>query len=174
MNELLQRLRDFIAAHPERAFFDAPATPADIATEEATIGVPLPESYRQFLLTFNGGFINISGLQRSEEDWDRGTARWNSNYIFGTKLLAKEYAQLEKLARDVFAVEGTWEFVPFCQTSGQEILVFGPRQANQDTPVLDAFHEMPPDDWSVLYPSFAHFLKAYIDGEGEASIIAGA
>jgi hypothetical protein len=39
--------------------------------------------------------------------------------------------------------------------------------------VIDAFHEMPPEEWSELYPSFAAFLEAYLDGEAKAETIAG-
>jgi hypothetical protein len=172
MTDLIERLRRFIAAHPKRAFFDAPASPGAVDGLEAGIGVRLPGAYHQFLLAFDGGFINIAGSSPDDPDWDLGTARWNSNHLLGTAQIQKEHAQWARIGRDVFGVE-PWPFIPFCQTSGQELLVFGPVGADGEAPVLDAFHEVPPEEWGVLYPDFRAFLSAYLDGEGRVETIAG-
>ncbi|HEY7115512.1 MAG TPA: SMI1/KNR4 family protein [Tepidisphaeraceae bacterium] len=172
MNDLLQRLQEFVAAHPRRAFFDAAASADAVAGLEAAIGVRLPAAYRQFLLAFDGGFINTSGGTPEDQRWDLGTARWNSNHLLGIRGIQKEFAQWAKIGRDVFGVE-PWPYIPFCQTSGQELLVLGPEGADGEAPVLDAFHEAPPEEWEVLYPSFRAFLSAYLDGEGRVKTIAG-
>src|SRR5438270_5095800 len=144
MDELLQRLRDFVVANPEKAIFNAPAAPEKVAALEAAIGLRLPKTHRQFLFAFNGGFINIAGKNSKGEDWDVGTARWNSHHLLDTQTIEKEYKQLAKLGSDVFGIKGKWKFVPFCQTKGQELLVFGPARFLGDSPILDAFHEYPP------------------------------
>ncbi len=173
MQDLLQLLRKIVAANPQQAFFDVPAQPEEIDALETAIGLPLPKSYRQFLETFNGGFINITRLNPGEQLWNLKTARWNSNDLLGTQAIQKEYYRMAEFARDVFGVEGKWEFIPFCKTSGQEHLVFGPATAPEDSPVLSAFHECPPEEWSVLYPNFQEFFRAYLGGDGKLRTIAG-
>jgi hypothetical protein len=172
MEQMLKRLGDFVDANPKRAYFNAPASAKDIAALEGAIGLPLPDDYKQFLSAFNGGFINVSGIEHGTKHWNAKTARWNSNHLLGTQEIKKEYKQWKTFGSEVFGMEGKWEFVPFCQTSEQELLMFGPRAAG-NWPVIDAYHEMPPEEWSKLYASFEKFLAAYLRGKGEVKTIGG-
>jgi hypothetical protein len=165
MDDTFDKLQAFVAARPKRAFFEAPADENAIAAVEQAIGLKLPGSYRLFLRCFNGGFINICDFGPDDECWDVKTARWNSNWLFGTADLIKQYDQ----ARSI----GGWdhiEYIPFCQTSSQESLVFVPRSDVAEPPVLDAFHET--SEWAELYPDFPSMLKAYVDREGNIETIA--
>lgn len=168
MDKLFERLAAYIAAHPNTAFFNPPATPKEIAEVESAIGVQLVAEHKSFLGRFNGGFIDVSDIGPDALP----DAAWNSNNLLSTKQIAKEYLQWATIGADVFGYEGTWPYVPFCQTEGQELLVLGPSKPGGSAPVLDAFHEMPPDEWSSLYPSFTEFLNAYLDGEGKVKTIA--
>lgn len=168
MDKLLERLAAYIAAHPQTAFFNTPATSDEIAAVESALGVPLPNEYRAFLARHNGGFIDVSEIGPEALP----DAAWNSNTLLGTVQLMKEYRQWANIGADVFGFQGKWPYIPFCQTEGQELLVFGPSTAGRAAPVLDAFHEMPPDEWSERYPSFTAFLEAYLDGEGNVNTIA--
>ena len=128
----------------------------------------IPPSYRQFLRRFNGGFINISASKPGDEYWDLGSARWNSNWLFGTADVLNEFTVLQDRVDEESGI------LPFCQTSGQESLVFGPAENGDEPPVLDAFHEYPSSEWGELYPNFESLLRAYISKKGKIKTIAGA
>jgi hypothetical protein len=172
MNELLARLRNYVTDHPNRCFFRPAASAAAIAEAEAAIGFPLPSDYKQFLATFNGGFISLCG-QPGDDYWSEANARWNSNSFSGVEQLVAEYKDLQLIWKVDLHWEGPWPYIPFCSTDGQEQLVFGAPSETGDWPVLDAFHERWPDEWGELYPSFAALLSAYLAGEGRMNTIAG-
>src|SRR4051794_39727668 len=91
MDEALDQLQAYVAAHPKRAFFDPPADESAIAVVEQKIGLKLPASYRAFLRRFDGGFINICDFGPDDQYWNIKSARWNSNWLFGTADLVKQY-----------------------------------------------------------------------------------
>lgn len=170
-NPFLDKLRKYVESHPKTAFFGKPATTESIAQLESVIGRALPQAHREFLLTFDGGFISIVG-SKGDEDWDVPTARWNSNCFLKVKDIAKEYRQLKKIASTVFEWKDPWHFVPVMQTSGQELLAFAPANRKGESQIVDAFHEVGPEDWSPVFKSFDSLLKAYLSGEGEIETIA--
>src|SRR2546423_1862105 len=102
MDELLQRLRDWVDANCTRAFFNAPASPGDVDALEQRIGLRLPDDFRKFLLAFDGGFINTSPFKPDEDDWYIDNASWNSNHLLSIESIEKEYQQLASIGREVF------------------------------------------------------------------------
>jgi hypothetical protein len=165
MEQVLDQLKAFISLNPQRAFFEPPASSAAIDAVERAVGLALPRSYRAFLGRFNGGFINICNLSPDESHWTVTAARWNSNWLFGTNDLIKHYEKERSV--------GGWqrlEYMPICQTSGQELLVFFPREDGSEPPVLDAFHEA--SEWKVLYRDFPSMLQDYVEREGNIETIA--
>jgi hypothetical protein len=172
MDELLARLRQYAADHPNRCFFRPAASAAAIAEAEAAIGLPLPNDYKQFLATFDGGFISICG-EPGDEYWTESTARWNSNSLSGVEQLVAEFKDVQLIWKVDLNWEGPWPYIPFCNTNGQERLVFGAPEKSGESPVLDAFHEVGPEEWRQLYPCFAALLSAYLAGDGQMNTIAG-
>lgn len=172
MDELLVRLRQHIADQPNRCFFRPAATLAAIAEAEAAIGMLLPSDYKRFLASFDGGFISICG-QPGDEFWDEAAARWNSNSFSGVEQLVAEFKDLQLIWKEDLHWEGPWPYIPFCNTNGQERLVFGTPSETGEWPVLDAFHEVGPEEWRELYPSFAALVFAYLAGDGRINTIAG-
>jgi hypothetical protein len=172
MDQLLARLQQYVADHPNRCFFRPAASSAAIAAAEVAMGVPLPGDYKRFLATFDGGFISLCG-QPGDEQWDEVSARWNSNSFSGIDQLVTEFEDLRLIWKEDLHWEGWWPYIPFCNTSGQEKLVFGSRSETGERPVLDAFHEVGPEEWRELYPSFAALLAAYLAGDGQMNTIAG-
>jgi hypothetical protein len=168
---LLVKLNDFITGHPKRAFFGKPAREKEIASLEKAIGRRLPAAHRLFLSRHDGGFISLMG-EKGQQGWNLGDARWNSNTFLGVKGIARSYRQLQKLAVNVFDWEGPWPYVPVLQTDGQETLVFGPPDRRGESPVLDAFHEVGPDEWDVAFKSFEALLRAYLKDEGDIDAVA--
>lgn len=138
---------------------------------ERAIGRALPTAYKHFLSTHDGGFI--AGRPVVEVDAAAfATERWNANHLLGCEDLVLDYKDARLLALDVEPTLTDWPYVPFCRTSGQEALVFGPPLPDGEQPVLDAFHEVGPGEWGVLANSFADFLRTYIDGNGFPPTIA--
>lgn len=169
--DTIRQLGALIARCPDRAFFDGPASEADIAGTEAAIGRALPDAYKQFLRAHNGGFIAQEAVtERDEATLD--AEAWNANHLLGCDAIRHEYRDAFLIARDVEPDLGDWPFIPFCQTEGQETLVFGPPGPNGIAPVLDAFHEVGADEWGVLAPGFHVFLNRYVDTEGFPETIA--
>lgn len=173
IQELLARLAQFTATNPTRCCFNPPATMSDIAAVETSLNMMLPSSYRQFLLRFNGGFISLD-WEATDPSWERETAAWNSNHLLGVEALAEAYTAM----RDNWQLDhqwpGMWPFLPFCHTEGQEFLVFGPVDpVTQESPVLDAFHELWPHEWRILYPDFSVLLQNYIVQEGHLRLVPG-
>ncbi|MFO0800638.1 MAG: SMI1/KNR4 family protein [Gemmataceae bacterium] len=171
MEALLAELRDYVAAHPQLCFFRPGATVVELDAAESTIGFSIPADYRLFLKSFNGGFISLVG-RADEPDWDESTARWNSNTLFGAEELAAQYRDQRTIWEVDLKWPGRWPYLPFCHTSSQELLVFGPN-GGEERPVLDAFHEVGPDEWGLLYPNFEDLLRAYLSGNGDMQIISG-
>jgi hypothetical protein len=160
LDDLLGRLAEFITRHPGHAVFGPPATAAEVAAVESATGLILPRSYKRFLLHFNGGFIS---LHRSKADpsWDEASAAWNSNCLFGTDRLIAEYADQSLIWRADLGWPGAWPYLPFCHTAGQELLVFAATDpATGEGHVLDAWHEVWPQEWGVLYEGFQPLLAA--------------
>jgi hypothetical protein len=168
---LLARLREAVAADPARCVFRPGAPNADLVEAEAALGMPLPPDYRAFLGCFDGGFISLCGT-RDDPDWDEAAARWNSNSLFGVDQLVAEHRDQQLIWQADLGWVGPWPYLPFCSTAGQEFLVFAPPQGG-GRPVLDAFHEVGPTEWGVLFPSFEALLLSYLDGGGRIRTIAG-
>jgi hypothetical protein len=62
MYELFDKLKPYFKEEFEDDFFSSPASLADVEKIENTIGIKLPESYKQFLLKFNDFAIDSLDL----------------------------------------------------------------------------------------------------------------
>ncbi len=165
------KLDALIESYPKQAFFNRPATASAIRDTEKKLGITLPDSYKQFLRRHDGGFFSIAG-SKGDADWDKPSAEWNSNCLFGLKRLAKEFKDLKTRWIVDIGWEGDWNYIPFCQTDGQENLIFDAtaNKANERA-VLDAFHEVGPEEWAPVYPSFLHLLNDYVAKRGKIETI---
>ena len=173
MVDVFDALQRFVEAHPARCCFRPGASAAEIAAAEAAMGMEIPAAYRRFLARFDGGFISLYRLT-TDADWDFGAAEWNSNALFGIERLVHEYKDQQLIWQLDLGWEGPWPYLPFCHTDGQEHLVFGPADPAGERPVLDAWHEVWPHEWGVLYRGFEEFLAAYVGGEGNVETVAKA
>lgn len=172
---MLSLLKERINKYPERYNFASAAGEEEIKRIEFLLGIALPRSYREFLLNFDGGYICSNFLAaRMKFAQDEETARWNSLQIFGIQELYDIYAELSDLNWKMpLEWEGVYPIVPFARTSTQEFLVFAqPLDSNSESPVFDAFHEEPVDDWGILHADFNAFLSAYIEHDGSLNTIA--
>ena len=172
ISEVLDRLRTYVAASPQTAFFASPATPKALWTLEEETGLRLPPSYRQFLLVFDGGFVNISPRKRPKRGDEMAGARWNSHHLFGVADLKAQYIEHQQTHGGPYTWEGAWPYLPFCRTNFQELLVFSAPNASEERYVLSADHELAPHEWCVLQPNFAAFLDEYVRCDGDLNVVA--
>lgn len=171
VSRLLDKLDILIGHLPDQAIFRPPAAEDDIAVVERAIGRALPKAYKAFLLRHDGGFVAADPVPPGDED-ALAAEQWNANHLLGCDDLVRGYGDAVVLERDVRPDVTDWPYIPFCQTSGQETLVFGPPGPDGVHPVLDAFHEVSAAEWGVLTDGFADFLALYIRGRGFPATIA--
>lgn len=163
MKEVLDRLRDKIVLLKERAFFNPPATEEEIRDVEKKLKIEFSVSLREFYLVFNGGFF-------AEKDWELNdlknvsqyeTIQWNSNTIMSLEDIKSGFGS---------RYPGC---VPIIHTHSQEFLAIINPLVGGESPIFDAFHEYPPQEWGILYKNFKELLIDYIDKEGNINTIAG-
>ncbi len=132
---------------------------------EKELNIFLPASYKQFMKSFNGGFIN---LLSDMDDIGIEDAKWNSNYLFSIEEVKQEFINL-KQKRWKFTPEGNvnYPFIPFCRSQLNELLVFVNPLLSKESHIFEAVHDEPYKDWSMVFLEFSDFLSAYIDEDGD-------
>ncbi len=171
--DLLESLK---IQHPLRINFNDPANAEDIKMLENYFGITLPNSYKKFLLNYDGGFI--CGEKLAEiilRDKSLETAEWNSLKIFSVTELIYYY---DKYSTNNWKLDEDWEgvypVIPFARTETQELLVFIADTGVDEYPIFDAFHEDPVSDWGKLFDSFEEFFERYVTEMGELKTISDA
>ena len=138
---------------------NSPATEAEIRVCEAALGVPLPPSYRKFLLQYNGArlFCLDQGETFDDSAWDSPRL-----IIQGTDNLI-EFNQQQK--EDMFTDEEWNSLIAFCYLECMgtgDFCAFAPQQAiASEYAVLDCRHELTPVEWreAQIAVSFAEWLE---------------
>jgi len=160
MENILNELQQKIKAWPETSYFEKPASHARIYELETYLRLCLPDSYKQFLLSYNGGFfVNPDLTTTSNRSFEN--LKWNCHSLLGIEEIVAAYDRFEYKFYN-----SNYRFIPFCQTANQELLVFRALSTPYaDSAIYDAWHEVGPQQWleQQLYPGFGAFLKAYID-----------
>jgi tetratricopeptide (TPR) repeat protein len=86
--------------------------------------------------------------------------------------MMQEYIDLSDRQWKLYQWEGIYPVIPFGRTTINELLVFIlPLDDNNESPVFDAFHEDPMNDWGVISVDFAEFLERYLDTKGQLNCI---
>lgn len=170
----LARLDRLIADGPDACVFNDPASSEDIAAFEARHNVKLPLSYKRFLEFTNGGMILDRSLyEQMKLSDDKASFRWNANYIYGIQDVEREY---DSMASRNFGLPfeniATYPFIPFLHTESGEHLVFiNLKGDEEESAVLDAYHEETPETWGTVSASFTEFLDAYMDNGGHPNLL---
>jgi|WetSurMetagenome_2_1015567.scaffolds.fasta_scaffold296225_2 hypothetical protein len=165
MKEIIKKLNKQIAASPESCFFNDPADDKLISGLEKKHKIRLPDSFKEFLKNFNGGFI---ALIENDGETDIDDLAWNSNYILALELIDELFEGIN------YKTEGMdVRYIPCLHTSVGEYLGFRYPLEGGESKVYDLWHEASAEEWaeSVLYESFADLLKDYIAGKGEIETI---
>ena len=173
IEQVLQRLREYIEDHPGRCHFGKPAGLSNIRAVEKELKIKLPESYISFLCFADGGMIvaeNLTGLLSRPDGLE--TAQWNANYLFGLSSLKEAFLEMKRWNFGYHGENiGSYPFIPFCRTAVGERLVFINRADEHESPVLDAFHEDTPEEYGIVSDNFSQFLLSYIEKEGDPEVI---
>ncbi|HMG67886.1 MAG TPA: SMI1/KNR4 family protein [Chitinophagaceae bacterium] len=86
MNELISSLQQLINASGKAAFFNGPATQAEIDRLSEMIKLPIPADLQTFYLHFNGGFIVdkrfTEGQTNASHQEIKKRHRVKFNYVF--------------------------------------------------------------------------------------------
>lgn len=169
IQQSLKLLENKIIESPNNYYFNNPATEEEIGECEAQLNIHLPNSYKTFLKSFNGGFIcGNYQAKMIKEDGNFEDAQWNSNHIFGLGELCEAYGDKSLLNWKADKNEyDQYPFIPFCRTEIGELLIFLNPLKQNESPVFDACHEEFPNSWGILYNNFDKFLNAYILNEGK-------
>lgn len=150
MYELFDKLKPYFKEEFEDDFFSSPASLADVEKIENTIGIKLPESYKQFLLKFNDFAIDSLDLFTTNKllsfvnEW--GFKKWEGELEFDYEEgQMKEYYSDKPLHLLVFAHNSTC----YCFDTGTmlnneyKICTYDPESETEKTlkPKYDSFYD---------------------------------
>lgn len=174
IHKVLEWLDILIGDGPAPSRFNNPASKAEIESFEKRLGIRLPDSYKQFLEFVNGGMImseSLNNLLKTENALE--DVKWNANYLYTLEEVEKEYKEMESWNFGIPAENiATYPFIPFCHTASGEKLVFVTLSDDeQESPVLDAYHEETPETWGLVADNFTEFLTDYIRTSGQPKVL---
>ncbi len=160
---IIEIIRQKIGDPKVRCAFGPGVGEDEIKKLEKEMNAVLPDSFRHFLLHFNGGFIS---LFQNEKKMDPETDAWNSNYILSLREINQAFNRIEYKLNI-----GGPRFIPFIHTRDQEYLAFRwpSAEKNTESKVYDIWHEAFPGEWEeqVVYDSFAELMEDYLEYNGE-------
>ncbi len=175
MTDFISKLNEKAQKLKERNFFHAGATQEEIEQFEQKLKITLPPVLKTFYANFNGGCFADDSW--SKEDLENSEMKegiiWNSNYFLSLQEMIKAYQyEGDFISFDIQELEkGTGKrFIPILHTKEQEVLVWEASNPNE-TPIKDAYHDINPNKWKVLYPSFESLINAYIHEDGEIETV---
>lgn len=124
-----------------------------------------PQSYLEFLMQFDGGFICSEALAACA---DEAAMAWNSNCFLGLSEIDAAYDRVSYK----FHPEGPL-FIPFLRTPTSEYLAFRFPFDGAESPVYDIWHEAFPSEWLTqqVYPDFNTLLTEYLAQDGQIETI---
>ncbi len=171
MTDFISKLNEKAQKLKERNCFHAGATHEEIEQFEQKLKIALPPVLKTFYANNNGGCFADDSW--SKEDLENSEMKegiiWNSNYFLSLQEMIAAYQyegdfilfDIQELERETGK-----RFMPILHTKEQEILVWEANIPNE-TPIKEAYHDINPNKWKVLYPSFESLLIAYIQKDGE-------
>jgi tetratricopeptide (TPR) repeat protein len=175
MNKTLSKLKTMIASGDYNCHFERPCPEERIRSAEKCLEIELPASYKEFLKHYNGGFIcsdQLEDIIKRENSTE--TAVWNNCYIFSLEEMIDEYINLSDRTWKLYDWKGIYPIIPFARSHMHELLVFIlPLDRQDESPVLEAYHEDPVNFWGQISGSFAEFFDEYVEGLGQVDCIGG-
>ena len=141
-----------------------------IETFEKAHGVVFPESYKQFMASFNGGMM----LEEPESyyidmtDWEPDGPKWSSFYFYTIDELEYEYSDL-KSDSGIFGDEfnGNFPLIPICNTPKQEtIILVSQKGLVKESPVFISSDISDKNTYVQIDDNFHSFLGKIIENDG--------
>lgn len=141
----------------------SPLSPNDLAEVEAKIGLPLPEEYKSFLLTHNGGRPVLDGVRHNGEHFD----------FIGHFYAVRGEMYYDDLVRQIAEHEGMIPkgYLPIGESPGGDVFCLSLKKPTEGA-VFHWDHEEANYDgepWEFnmtnLSPSLAVFLQGLCVGE---------
>lgn len=155
--------------------FNARLEPEEIETTEKAYGIVLPESYKQFLMRFNGGMI----LEHEEHfytdmtEWEPDSPKRSSYYLFPLDEMIDKYTDLrfdDWLMGEDF--KGNYPIIPICSTPQQELLfLVNQKGLTEESPVFASFKESGKYTCIKVATDFHSFLGYYIESDGFPALL---
>ncbi len=165
IENLLEIIKIGIDKHPDIFRFNKQYNPKKIIEIERDLSIFLPNSYKQFLKHYNGGYIN---LFNDITNIDEENIKWNSTVIFGLEELAAAYAKRSNQNWKFTPKPGNeYPFIPFARTRENETLVFINPLIDGESCVFEAIHDEPWNSWELKFFDFSDFLSIYLDLKGD-------
>ena len=173
-------LKTGLTGHPERGVFQPGATEAALRGLEGSLGQAIPEAVREWLLQFNGGSFVDDRAQEEEAETELActycellSAQEMESELFDLIAINDASTQVDRwegrrpIHAQIRRADGSlapWPYLPIVRTiEGREILVV---ELNDAGRVLDAFHELGPDQWRMVYPRYVDFIGAFLSEGG--------
>ncbi len=165
-----------LAGHPKRGVFHAGASEAELESLETSLGFSLPEPVRWMLRQVNGGsFVD----DRPQEEEDNSEESCTYCDLLSTDEIRTELFDLiatHESAAEVDRWEGNrpinprlrqldgsllpWPCLPIARTSeGREIVAVELSGAGH---VIDAWHEVGPQQWRMVYGRYVDFIEDFM------------
>ena len=192
----LQRSLDWLPAllakHANCGVFGDPAPEAQLALLEEDIGVALPTLLKASLRRFDGGsFIALhredtqSSGEEKQEDVGRSMCELLSVEEIRNELgdlIATNEASvivdgwqgrrpLKAMLIGEDGSPGTWPYLPIARTTeGHELLVISALEG-EGGPVLDAYHELSPRHWGLVYERYVDFFEDFVANGGLVKVV---
>lgn len=165
IENLIEIIKIGIDKKPNIFRFNKQYNPKLILEIERELSIFLPNSYKQFLTHYNGGYINIfDDLTNIDEE----NIKWNSTIIFGIDELASAYAKRSHQNWKFTPKPGNeYPFIPFARTNENETLVFINPLIDGESCVFEAIHDEPWNSWELKFFDFSDFLSVYLDLRGD-------
>ena len=128
-----------------------PANIDDIMNAERELGVKLPDSYKEFLMSYNGARIfDYDGL--------------DGFIILGIKDILKA----NKFAKATFEEDWLESIIIFAKYIGESnYLGFDGSKDESEYAVIDCFFEELPEDWTQIAANFDDFLEKIVEQQGK-------
>jgi len=168
IDQLLQELSEVVSSEQVYCRFGSGADPELIQVFEEVNNVRLPETYKAFLLQFNGGFIGGESAESLIKKGRNLELYRPEVVLFSLEELS---AQFEYQSRRRWKIYDDsiqpYPIIPFCSAPNSELLVFAnSEKAGTNSPIFDAFHEEPTSCWGLVANDFTGFLSGYIRESG--------
>lgn len=141
-----------------------------IETFEKAYAIEFPESYKQFMASFNGGMMleYEPSFYTDMTEWEPDGPKWSSFYFFTLDELEEQYSDLKYNCKLISnEVQDFFPIIPICNTPKQEtIMVVSQKGLTKESPVFITNDISDMSTYVQIDDNFHSFLGKIIDHDG--------